>query len=143
MFGSCEFGQIKFGSIFVGEPEEVLEWPTLTSKPSWRGFKFEMIPDPNVQDASKNSYIARSGRLPLYRRYTIPYPFLTQDDKDILEEFQSEKVFYGSLEFLWTCPVTEEKYVMKLVKPIEFKALKGSSVRYSTEVELYGELVED
>lgn len=144
MFGAVSFGQVKFGSVLgVVEAVEPPTWPvaTLTGKPSYIGYGFTDVADPNASEVKgEEQFLPRSGRSPIMRKYTIKYPIITQADKAILETFQEDTVNYGALKFLWTDPVLGDVYDMRLSNLITFTAIKGSVVRYSCEVTIYGEL---
>lgn len=141
MFGSFSFGSVQFASVVAGEVVVDREWPTLESEPTWKGFKWEKVADPNVQGISGSSFILRSGRSPIYTQVSIPYPLLTENDMDLLEAFQKDTIHYEALDFLWTFPITDEQYRMRLAAPMVFRAIRHAVIYYSTVVTMYGKLV--
>ena len=114
----------------------VLSFPTLSTNPSH--IKWKRVKNPNVQNPSQSNVLGKSGRKPFRVQFTITYPPITATDKSSLSSFEQEDTKFGCLQFQWTNVLTEQTFHCRLLKPIEFEAIRGHGTFYKCRIELEG-----
>jgi len=102
-------------------------FPELSKKPS--DISFSNVEDPTLQQAG---FLIRSGRIPILREYTLSYPVITEEDKELLEQFEEDNL---GESFNWTHPISLTEYEAIFTDQLTFTIVEGTSY-YSTTINL-------
>jgi hypothetical protein len=95
-------------------------FPTLSRYPN-NNFKETLAYDPSIKSQAEDGTIISRPRFTTTKKQwgDINYDFLTANDKELLEEFQTA-VMVGGDVFTWVHPKTNVSYTVRLSAPINF-----------------------
>lgn len=111
-------------------------FPELSRLPNLSGFSEAKAVDPVIRSDFENGYqLARSKFTSVPRIWTFQYNFLTDEDKDILTDFEQTTCFGGTV-FEWTNPSNDRTYEVRFAEPLRYinEAIEGY---WSVLVNLY------
>ena len=98
----------------------MVAFPILSKEPEPRMWDETIVSDPTIRSEFESGHILTRARFTAApRKWNLQFPNLTQDDKDLLDTFNSQ-INYGAASFVWTNPQDDGVYSVKLVRPLEF-----------------------
>jgi hypothetical protein len=96
------------------------DFPTLSREPNRSNFVQSLIQDPTLVSEFENGYqIVRSKYSNVALKFEMTYSFLTNNDKDLLEEFEKDRS-YKVGEFNWINPSDLKTYLVRFDENLKF-----------------------
>lgn len=113
------------------------DFPTLSTAATAFSFSEKYNVDPTIRSDPKNGAILTRSKfknIPLI--WTVVYNFLTDVDKELLDDFQNDTVKWGAGAFNWINPQDLVTYEVRLNTVINFKIVSQVEREWSAQFEV-------